>query len=1295
MNESMPPGKRRDESGCWAIFLKEKLLSGIDCFLPRDFCSADVDLHRQARLVVAFALTLISLAIVFAAIHFFAGSSLCALTLAIGAVLGIGCLYTMRWTGSCLVTGNLAVAIFFGVLTVTAFRLGGHGGPTLAWYAAVPVVALLCAGGYSAACWLAAISVSLTAFHVAAYVGWRLPNDLTAQNAAVVDLLSSIGLAVLMVCLAVLYRMSQGKALAERRASERRSQSEKAFSDSLIAGLPGIFYLFDDKGEFLRWNGDVVRTTGYSYEEVRGMQPVDFFQGHDRDIIQEHLEKIFSIGHAETEAEVTTKDGRKIPHVFTSTRVVIDDRPHFLGLGIDISERKRVEEALEKQLVALTQPLDDTESVTFEDLFNLKDIQRLQEDFSRATGVASIITHVDGTPITAPSNFCRLCSEIIRGTEKGCANCFKSDAAIGRFNPDGPIVQPCMSGGLWDAGAAISVGGKHVANWLIGQVRDDTQTEDGIRRYAREIGADETLVVEAFREVPTMSRRQFEDVAQALFTLAQQLSNTAYQNVQQSRFIVERKRVEEASREGRDRTQRQRNAIAVLAVDPTITVGDAPLAMRTIVRNLADAVQAERASIWLFSRDRKEMRCTILVEADKTQQAEGAALRINEYPRYFGAMMKESCINASDACADQRTSELTESYLSTHGITSLLHAGISLNGKLTGVVCLEQLGAKREWHSDEEAFASTAASLVAQALANAERKQAEKDLAAAHSAAAQEARKLRSLIEGMDEGVVVADAEDIVTEINQWILDKVGLRREEVVGKSLWTFHPDNEVTGRVREALDTFRNGESRQSYAVNRELLGMQLSLRVQPIFEQDRYQGVILNVIDVTDLAAARDAAENARTVLEDTNALLEEETARANEMAGRAEAANAAKSEFLANMSHEIRTPMTAIQGYLDVLEDDCPRQCEYGNGRLAKHLAIVRRNSEHLLNLINDILDLSKVESGNLEVESIWCSPCEILGEVVSLMCVRADEKSLSLETKCQGPIPERIQSDPARLRQILINLVGNAIKFTENGSVRLIARLLDAGTASPKIEFKVADSGVGMGEEHRTKLFMPFSQVDASTTRKHGGTGLGLAISKRLAEKLGGDIQVTSTPGEGSCFTVTIETGPLDDVQLLDSPDAVQFSAGPSKSTAGTRTDLDCRVLLAEDGPDNQRLIALILRKAGAQVVVVENGQVAHDLALAALKEGNPFQVILMDMQMPLLDGYEATSKLREAGYDGPILALTAHAMSKDRAKCLRAGCDGYLTKPIDRERLIAEVARYAARETAPRDGLGQEAGLV
>ena len=407
-----------------------------------------------------------------------------------------------------------------------------------------------------------------------------------------------------------------------------------------------------------------------------------------------------------------------------------------------------------------------------------------------------------------------------------------------------------------------------------------------------------------------------------------------------------------------------------------------------------------------------------------------------------------------------------------------------------------------------------------------------------------------------------------------------------------------------------------------------------------------------------------------------ARAEETLRRARE---EATAANIAKSEFLANMSHEIRTPMTAILGFSDVLMESVTNREQFDAA------TTIKQNGEYLLGLINDILDLSKIEAGKLEIEHIQCSPCQILSEVVSLMRVRANAKNLPLEIEYDGPIPQSIQSDPTRLRQILINLTGNAVKFTEVGKIRLVARLLEAESDQPKMQFEVVDSGIGMTEEQITRLFKPFSQVDSSTTRTHGGTGLGLAISKRLAEKLDGDINVRSRPGEGTTFILTVGTGPLDGVKLLDNPTEAEVSMDPEKKPAAPETKLDCRVLLAEDDPDNQRLIAFLLKKAGAEVVVADNGRIAHDLALAARDEGSPFDVILMDMQMPVMDGYDATGKLREAGYSGPIIALTAHAMSTDRDKCLHAGCDDYMTKPIDRQKLVALTGHYADKPSRPK----------
>ncbi len=383
---------------------------------------------------------------------------------------------------------------------------------------------------------------------------------------------------------------------------------------------------------------------------------------------------------------------------------------------------------------------------------------------------------------------------------------------------------------------------------------------------------------------------------------------------------------------------------------------------------------------------------------------------------------------------------------------------------------------------------------------------------------------------------------------------------------------------------------------------------------------------------------------------------------------AETANRAKSEFLANMSHEIRTPMTAILGFAEMMSQ--PNQDPADRDEC---IQTVRRNALHLLELINDILDLSKIEAGKMTVERIKCDITSLLAGLISLMRPRATEKMLGLEITFDGPIPRSIETDPTRLRQILLNLLGNALKFTAAGQIqlRVSTRRCESGDI---LCFEVVDTGIGLSADQLARLFRPFTQADESTTRKFGGTGLGLTISQQLAHLLGGTIEVKSEVGAGSTFAMCIPCGDCSKVEMLNNvTEAMLTRTEPTLKWQSV--PIHGRILLVEDGRDNQRLLSTHLRASGAEVVIAENGQVAVDLMGA-----NTFDLVLMDMQMPIMDGYSATTELRRRGVSIPVIALTAYAMEEDRQKCMACGCTDYLSKPIDRERLLQTVSRYIGK---------------
>jgi PAS domain S-box-containing protein len=443
-----------------------------------------------------------------------------------------------------------------------------------------------------------------------------------------------------------------------------------------------------------------------------------------------------------------------------------------------------------------------------------------------------------------------------------------------------------------------------------------------------------------------------------------------------------------------------------------------------------------------------------------------------------------ACVNVRELLAVRQTGSATE--LGNRGVTEdIVCSGYPLRlpgGEVMGVLAIF---AREAVPRDDSTILESVAHATSQAIHNA---RVAESLQASQKHAQRDALKLRTMIEGMAEGVVVADSHDIITDVNAWFLEKTHLQRDAIVGKSLWDFHPHTAGSERVRAAIDDFRHGRRTDTYVTHRNLLGMYLALRAQPIFSNDTYRGIILNVIDVSDIERAREVAVSA----------------------------DRAKSQFLANMSHEIRTPMTAILGFTDILLDqiDVPDALETAQA--------IRRNGEQLLALMQNVLDISQIESGRLGVEHEDWPPRQIVADVGALMSVRSAAKGLTLSIENDEQLPPFITTDPIRLRQILTNLVGNAIKFTNHGGVHLSTQVVPSEDGTASLQFHVTDTGIGIETSDLERIFEAFTQVDATASRRYEGTGLGLAISRQLATALGGELTVRSTPGLGSTFTLTL-----------------------------------------------------------------------------------------------------------------------------------------------------------------------------
>ncbi len=511
------------------------------------------------------------------------------------------------------------------------------------------------------------------------------------------------------------------------------------------------------------------------------------------------------------------------------------------------------------------------------------------------------------------------------------------------------------------------------------------------------------------------------------------------------------------------------------------------------------------------------------------------------------------------------------------------------------------------------------------------------------------------------------DKDGNILRANKYAAESVGLPVKDLIGKNYYDLFKDGADIAREKDAqvIDSGQGlfGQLRE-FETPQDQIRWAIVDRIPYHNSSNEIEGVIVFAQDITERKIAEDQLKLAKGELEDLTSQLEISVERANLMTQAATVADQAKSEFIANMSHEIRTPMNGIIGFSDILADEDLTEDQ------KNYVKTIQRSASNLLELINDILDFSKIEAGQLDTEIIKTSLTEILNDVRDSMSVLAVNKGIEFAVNCESNLPAFILTDPHRLRQCLVNLTGNAIKFTEKGHVHINTSIVETAT-DPMIRFDIEDTGIGISAEDRDVIFEPFSQAESGTTRKYGGTGLGLSITKKIVSILGGKIIFMSEPGEGSVFSLTIPAGiDVDTEPKCDGADTLQaeYPCGPEND----KTRFEGKVLIVDDDTTSRLLLDLVLKRVGLQVENVDSAGKAIEIAVAG-----HFDLIVMDLHMPDMNGFEAIEIFRQKGFTVPIIAVTADVNETIESKCLQAGFNAYLPKPVLRKELYDMIAQY------------------
>lgn len=1014
-----------------------------------------------------------------------------------------------------------------------------------------------------------------------------------------------------------LYLVTHIKEITNQKiAEDQLRESEEKFRTAFNNASAGMSIIGPSGRYYLEVNPSLCKMFGYTREELIG-NTIDLVT-HPEDIERsnEWIRKKYNNEPCEEDFEkrYIHKDGHILWGIVRASWIMNPDGSHKMAVVYvtDITEQKRAEDAIKKQILALTQPLEALNDIQFTDLFNIEELQTIQDTFAETLGVASLITYPDGTPITRPSSFCRLCA-FIRGTEKGAFNCNKSDAFLGSLNSAGPIMQHCSGAGLCNAGASITLEGRHIANWLIGQVRNEITDEDSIRAYADKCGVDHEQFKLLFDEVPVMPQKQFERAAHLLYRIASELSLKAYQNVQQARFINNQKQIEEELRRKEE-------------------------LLRGINLNIPGIV-------FQFMID-KDGKYGYNYLSDNTLKYLGLEKKDSDnfFDRFLNGINedeRESFISSVRESANALSTWDYEGRYTKPNGDEIFFQGVSQPRLIDGTIVFDGI-----------------------LLDITERRKAEEKFK--HLAELQQ-----TILDTITVGLTFVKGRKMQWS-NSVLLKMFGREQKEFINEDTSILYAKNEDYHRV--GIEAYTKLFKDEIFST--EIQGKRKDGRVfwvymvgKAINPERPQEGSIWMVQDITERKRSIEELKHQNEQYQQLNkeyfALNEELTesieriqsinAELQEAKEKAEESDRLKTAFLANISHEIRTPMNGIMGFADLLKNPM-----LSGKETQEYIEVIQQSGQRMLNIINDLMDVAKIETGMIEkvIEKIDVN--ELLKSIHLFFKPEADKKNLrfSFDNSDQS-VNLFIHSDKNKIYQILSNLIKNAFKYTEGGEVTF-------GYKQKKdyLEFFVRDTGIGIEPKNVTKIFERFIQADMSLNSSFEGAGLGLSISKSYIEILGGKIWVKSEIGKGSIFLFTI---PFEASVNRDS------ETHGRRQPKSTESILGKTILVVEDDRINFMYLFEITKNIGLHIIHFEDGS----SAVEEIKNNSNIDLVLMDIRLPIMNGLEATKQIKKLRPLLPVIAQTAFAREIEKKQALEAGCDDYISKPFSKEKLIDIILKY------------------